>query len=249
MDGPAMFCVLIPDGYMDNKVKDSNKCTRFESIDWFLANMHPPKNGAVFSLYSYESADDDLQNRYSASCIWPFNEKYRWVGGGDYITLQRVEQSIAEKPHGRSQHYGNGGTAVHNISKLTDYDVKLIDYTMSEDEMFSLMKYSRLHITYHGASYFTAAASGIPTLCYGTKWGDTGGHLINTATHITIPGTAWNQHIGTRPTKLHQFDWESQSVYQGPQSYVHHLQNDHELMEFLNGAPVQYYRGDYRITD
>ena len=89
IDGPMKYCVILPH-WANTKVKPENASTGYETIEWFLQNMHPPKHGAIFSLYEYEQINHYLTGKWSAQVIWPLRKEYQWTGTGTislYTTL------------------------------------------------------------------------------------------------------------------------------------------------------------------
>ena len=246
LTGPAKICVLFSSYNICNwiRVKESNQSTFYDTVKWFLMNMHPPKYGVVFSIYEYPSDMNEWDSKYSANCLWSFNQHYRWRGDGDYITVHKAENNKSNGLDTLSR------TLVSDIEKYTDVDVKYIDYTMSEDQIFSTIKDSRLHITYHGGTYWSAPLSGVPMLCYGFPRGSVGGklHIKFGGQRAHIDGSSWNNHIGNVCTKLHQYDWTNQRVYQYPQNFVKHVDHN-QLLSYLNNEPIEYYERTHQIID
>ena len=232
------YCVLIPD-HGHRPIKKENKSNAFDTIEWFISNMHPPKGGAIFSIYEYENKEEHLESKWNCQVIWPLKEDLKWVGDGDYITLHDLEPNILNR--GKGSHYLNHPIyeTIVNIEDHARHEVKRIDYTMDEETMFRTLKHSKLHLAFHGATYFTAGMINIPTICYGwqayntfkNQWFKPDGSTQD----VKMQQVSWNNGPCNAPTHVAQYDWETDSVIQAPQQYIIHVEDPNILRGYING--------------
>ena len=247
--GPTKYCVLLPDMAKGPR-KESNASTGHETIEWFIRNLHPPKGGAIFSLYQYKQQHVYYTGKWNTQVIWPLNKDRQWVGDGDYITLQDIEPSIFEKKKGKHHLEHPTYDVIKQIDDLCPYEVKRIDYSMSEDEIFDALKHSKLHLSYHGGTLFTAGMIDIPTVCFGwssgkytAMWDDYG-----KKESVTINITSWNNGTCNPPTKVHHYDWENDRATQRPQNYLMNCDNPRQLTAYVTGfEPITWFNRTYQL--
>lgn len=234
---PMKYCVLLPRICANYPIKPENSFTGMDTITWFIENLHPPRGGAIFTFYYYEEQGTEFVAPWSTQVIWPLNKEYQWVGDGDYITLHDIEPSIMNRKKGK--HHLNHKTyeVIKDIDNICPYDVKRINYAMGEDEIFKILKHSRLHVSYHGGTVFSAGMINIPTICFGWRGYDTKGHWNNNGEvkEITIQQTSWNSGTTNPPTQIHQYDWKKEKVMQGPQNYLINVDNINILKGYIMG--------------
>lgn len=232
---PKKFCVMIPKLESNKPSKPENKSTGLDTITWFIENLHPPKGGAIFSLYEYEEKNYEVTGKWSAQVIWPLNKNRQWVGGGDYITLHDIEPAVTNDKKGK--HYSTHPTrqVIEEIDSICPYKVRRINYIMDEEEIFEILKYSKFHISYHGGTMFTAGMINIPTICYGwpTRKVNTHWHIDGKWHKEQINQTSWNDGTCNPVGRVHQYDWDKDRVIQKPQSYLINVSNPIELKSYI----------------
>lgn len=221
------FSVLLPEDVVFNKVREPNKFSMYDTVKWFLNNMHPPTAGVGFSVYFYPQHDITRSFRYNANTIWPLAEKWQWVGDGDYITVHKLPDFLNDQT---DRCIGPTKDLVDNLHVMTDLEVMYIDYTLGEDYIFSVLKHSKGHITYHGGMYFSAGMIGIPTLCYGFDWPDYHARWDDKI----AKGSSYGQGLGNVPTKIHQYDWVNNKAIQDPQKYITHAKTVEKLISWIS---------------
>lgn len=245
-NGPIHLAVLVPSDCHD-KVNPINNYTKYQSLRWFAENIQPPSCGVVFSFYMYD-IKDEVNPRYYAGSIWPLNKSRQWIGDGDYITVHNVERSILHKHYGKNTKEHPTQDVIDNIRDHVTCDVKFIDYRLGEELMFETLKHSKLHITYHGGSYWSAGMINIPTICYGKSYGEIEGNYMGER-HL-IEASAWNSGVGTVATKVHQYDWDTEKAVQKPQSYITHTVDVIEFKEYLRGyKSLKLFNGTYDFME
>jgi len=249
IDGPMKYCVILPH-WANTKAKETNASTGYDTIEWFLQNMHPPKHGAIFSLYEYEQINHYLTGKWSAQVIWPLRKKYQWTGTGNYITLHDIEPATLTRRKGafiaKTPAYKS---VIKNIDEISEYEVRRVDYRMGEEELFTTLKFSKLHLSYHGGSLFTAGMVGTPTINYG--WSSSGyseGDIKETGETVKIQRTSWNAGTCNPVTQVHQYDWNKKQAAQLPQNYLIHVDNVHELESYIRGfKPIKFYNREHQL--
>ena len=234
---PAKYCVLIPKHCANKPSKPENSSTGLDTISWFIENLHPPRGGAIFSFYTYDETNTGLVGAWNAQVIWPLNKERQWVGDEDYITLHDVEPAILSRRKGNIYTNHKAYEVIKDIDNICPYEVKRVDYTMAEEEIFKTLKHSRLHIAYHGATVFTAGMIDIPTICFGWPTRNIVGDWNNygEVKTITVKETSWNDGTCNPQTQVHQYDWDKDRVIQGPQNYVINVDNPFELKSYIMG--------------
>ena len=255
---PYKICVLIRKGLVGLKYNHLNESTVDETIMWFAKNWHAPKCGVIFSFYEYDDLFGyEIVQPLMTQVIWPLNSELQARRDGNYITYQKYPDALKGR---YSQKYmesieSRQLSVIENIQKLSSYEVKEIDYAMSEDEMTELLLHSKMHFTYKGATYFLAACMNLPTVCYGdppimshvSKWWEYGEYHEE-----SIPITLWGDHgygACLPTTRVGQYDFERHSVVQRPQGYVYHARNPLELEGIIKGFPFEINHKEYSVDD
>lgn len=218
------FAVILPES-ANRKVKEENLFSRYDTVNWFLTNIHPPCKGIGFSVYFYPD-EVSLNFRYNANTIWPLAEQWRWKGDGDYITVHKLPKFLYDQV---DRCVGPTRDFIEDIENKVNIKVVEIDYTIGEEKIFNLLKHSKCHITYHGGMYFSTGMIGIPTLCYGFDWPDYAGRWDDKV----AKGSSYGQGLGNVPTKIHQYDWETRRAIQDPQTHITHTKGIDGVLEFI----------------
>tara|TARA_R110000868_G_scaffold100_1_gene1020 strand:- start:25 stop:981 length:957 start_codon:yes stop_codon:yes gene_type:complete len=252
---PIKYCVLVPAKFIDLKVKETNINTKYDTLLWFIKNLHPPACGAILSIYEYDNADTIRNGRYYPGCIWPLNKDRQWIGDGDYITLHSLEPALLDLPVGNIISSHPTQPIINTLESYSPIEIKRIDYTMGEEHIFNLLKHSKLHITYHGATYFSAGMIDIPTICYASEvWplkvnGNYKDYITGERTRIYIDNTSWNYtNGGSVPTRLHQYSFNMNRAIQAPQRFVKHVTIPKDLIDYVMGIKsLEFFNRTYNF--
>lgn len=233
---PRKICILVSEHILNIPAKPQNKSKSIDTLDWFLNNIEPPKCGLIVSVYSVDNKMRWIEDRWSAQCIWPLKKEWQWKGGGKYITLQDSEPNVSVRKQEMVDNHPTRETIL-NIDNISFLPVKRINYTMSEEEIFTLLKYSHLNLSYHGGTYYTAGMIGCPTI--GLYWDHHPKILARyhednmDLTDVYVEHTSWNLGIANSKARVLQYDYET--VKHRPQSYLKHVTTNVELLTYLKG--------------
>jgi len=229
---PRKLCILVDEDILHGKAKPENESTSYEQLDWFLNNIEPPMYGMIVTVYSHKVIKT-IEDRWSAQTIWPLKKEWQWEGGGGYFTLQDMEDGVSTRKKGTKMTHETTDI-IDNIYEHSVLPVVKIDYKMSEEKLFKTLKYSNLNFAYHGGTYYTAGMIGCPTV--GLYWNQnqkvpTQYYVDKTEKYDTVEYTSWNLGIGNTEGKVLQYDFNT--VYQRPQTYLKHVSMKSELLSYL----------------
>jgi len=216
---PQVINVFIPERFIGLKLHPRNINTCDQHLIYFMENFVPPAPGVAFKVYTFNEIDGRVQAPWNAKCIWPF--KQQWIGDGDYITLQKHGETIlSKKTHLFRDIARRSGQVdiINNIERYSEYPVKEISYTMTEEDFFNTLIHSKKHYTYMGSSYYSAALINCPTICFGFP---------------TDMPSIWGHDMGNGFKNICQYDFNK--VYNGPTTYVSHTNSVNELKGHLLG--------------
>jgi hypothetical protein len=238
---PYKLTICLYKGLFDKKVKPSNKSTIGDTLIFFLNNLLPPDNGMIVSIYESETMENKIKIDEHFKYFVPFKEEMKWVGDGDYITLHDIEDGVSDiRKDTLKKSFPKHLETIKNIDDISIYPVKRINYKMTEEEMFSLLKHTKFHLTYPGATYFSAGLINCPTIgIYIEKqvikirnW------LSKDREIITIEETV-HERVSTMQDRgiFHAYGWDDRndkSIKMQRQNYLKHVTND-ELVCYLKG--------------
>lgn len=248
-DYPGHTRILIPTNHINLKSQDHFKNSTLESVEWFLNNLIPPPGGLIISIYFYKNLYPGINNPFHAWCIWPL--KQRWLGDGDYVTVNNIIKfpkgaNGTSKNIERARHLGHLDL-IENIKSLCPYPVKEINYG-NEELSVNLLRHSKRHFTYLGASYTLAALLDIPTVVYGypCEPENSKGSIYDMKTKfedrkiqrksIEFQKSLYNNSMGGSsggPARIFHFDLKSNLCIQKPQTYVRHAWDKEELLGYI----------------
>ena len=233
LNEPRKICILVDKKIINEKAKKENKSTGIDMLDWFINNIQPTINGLIISIYSHKITVPYVEDRWSASTIWPLKKEWQWEGGGGYFTLQDMEDGVSTRKKGMKMTHETVDI-IDNIYEHSALPVVKIDYKMSEEKLFKTLKYSNLNFAYHGGTYYTAGMIGCPTV--GLYWNQN--QKVSTQYYVdkkekydTVEFTSWNLGIGNTEGKVLQYDFNT--VFQRPQTYLKHVSIKSELLSYL----------------
>ena len=255
---PYKICILIRTGLIGHKYSKANESTVDQTIMWFAKNWLPPSCGVIFSFYEYDDLFGvEIQQPIMTQVIWPLNDKLQSKRDGGYITYQKFPDALLKRYSHKYENAKETGqlNIIDDIEALSPYPVKEIDYSMSEDEIAELLKHSKMHFTYQGATYFMAAIMNVPTVCYGSptymshpsKWWEYG-EFHEESVQVTMWG---NYNYGARipTTKIGQYDFKKQSAVQRPQRYLYHSMTPEDLEGIIKGFAMTVNHVEYSVDD
>ena len=170
---------------------------------------------------------------------------------GNYITLHDIEPVTLTRRKGAyiAETSAYKKNVIKNIDEISEYEVRRVDYRMEEEELFKTLKFSKLHLSYHGGSLFTAGMVGTPTINYGWKSGGYSvGDVKETGETVKLTRTSWNTGTCNPVTQVHQYDWNKKQATQLPQNYLIHVENTLELnLTFRGFKPISLYSREYQL--
>lgn len=156
----AIYCLK---DYIEKKINQKNANTIKDTFWFYMQNMHPPKNGMIISFYSTETMNKVIHPLEDFKHYWPLKKEWQWIGDGDYITFQDVEEgSSSYISHQFLSHRNRQITK--DIDEHSVYPVKRISYKTADDEMFELLKHAKFHVSYPGGTYYSGQMIGVPTI-------------------------------------------------------------------------------------
>jgi len=226
------LCILVDEDILYKKCKKENESTGIQQLNWFLNNIEPPMYGMVVSVYSHKVIKT-IEDKWSAQTIWPLKKEWQWEGGGGYFTLHDLEGGVSTRKKGMKITHKTTDI-IDNINEHSVLPVVKIDYRMSEEKLFKTLKYSNLHFAYNGGTYYSAGMIGCPTV--GLYWE----HIQRIQTEWyendkekkgNVEFTCWNLGATNPEGKVLQYDFNT--VYQRPQTYLKHVSTKSELLCYL----------------
>ena len=173
---PYKVCLCFPDNKIDRKKKETDSESIYDRLVWYIKNMHPPKNGIIFSMYIIEGKWQRFEKvPWAINSVWPF--KRQWKPLDQYVTLQTVEPDTysdrrMHEPQ-RVDHVNAAIQALESFNTCLPYiesycnannlEIKYVDYTMPYDDIYELILGSNCHFSYPGATMYFAMACGTLT--------------------------------------------------------------------------------------
>ena len=224
------------------RTNPSHKNTTIETLEWLLNNFTPPLGGMVVSIFSYDNLYPGLDNPCPSWAIWPL--KQRWIGDGDYVTLERIGPKSSPKKIQASKEIGHWDL-IQNIEKYCPYPVKEIGYGNEEASVDALI-HSKRHFSYHGGSYALAALVDAPTVTYGSPMmpGPSRGSIFDMKTTyedrkmqkkaiVYQKGLYQSGSMHGSPARVYHYDIERKMCLQKPQTFARHAWNAEELLGYI----------------
>tara|TARA_B100000579_G_scaffold438035_1_gene471176 strand:- start:6535 stop:7677 length:1143 start_codon:yes stop_codon:yes gene_type:complete len=180
------FSVLIPNkifrestGRYHTDTGDMVKNSLYIRVEEIIKKLRPVGNTTRFDIYHYHLRDELLSHQPQYSYIWPFKKNWKWVGDGDYITVDLPPQGYIDdlKDMGRfegsvlnSPQYKK---VITKIEKICPLKVKYVNIDRrageNTNDVIELMKHSKRHFTYKTGTIVLAGMMDIPTIIYGTN--------------------------------------------------------------------------------
>jgi len=212
------------------KIEDPE--THYHRVKWFYKNAVPPRNGMIVSFYEAKNLVYDVATQYSFDYIWPFKKK--WIGDGDYVTFQRLEEAVLYAPWHKNHAKDSYGLQEKLISLLKSegYKIKFVDYTTALDDLYQTLISSKCHFTYPGSSYTVAVALGMPVAAYSKRakryssyeaktYYNIHGNPVKITHHLPYGGTT----PGSPPLYMSNYAYDDEGKVYGIAGYPTNISN------------------------
>lgn len=161
---PQRICVLIA-VWPDEKRKEENAESVFDTLVYFIENMKNPTNGAIVSIYYCDNMFGDISEEWVHGNFWPFQKQ--WDPQNQYITIHKCEPFMSKRRKDKTlTHEETVLPIIENLAHDYGLSIKPIDYTMTAKEIVETMTYSNYHFSYQGGTWFMASMIGIPSLAW-----------------------------------------------------------------------------------
>lgn len=237
-DKPFRISVLWP-VWPDAKRKWEDKESAYEKMIWWFHNLKAPTNGLVVTFYNTKNvAKKRMPTFWSTNHLWPTEKQ--WEPKGKYVTLQDIEHLIGNKL--TKQYYLDNDKKYRDIikkyAKDKNLEIKNVNYSMTNDEVYDLLLGSNYHFSYYGATYWFAASLNTPTICYMSTakfhpqrrlhWDDRKNEYIEE--EYTFP--SWGE-MKINSVDITQFDLNLNRIYTGPVRYMKGVNSPKEFKKIL----------------
>lgn len=230
-DEPFHISILWPK-HLDKKRKEENADTAYETVLYFVENMMAPRNGAIISIYHAHELKPWNTTQWRHSQIWPFEKQ--WDPQNEYITIHKVEPLMSPSRIKKvTRHEKRILPRIESEAEKYGFDIKYIDYTMPTKEIVETMTKSNYHFCYSGATMYTAAMIGIPSLSWHNY-----PQITNEVQEIRNLNNEIERHlvqVGTwgvmsnHNGKIRQYDFDNKCVNNFPNQNQRHLENDWDV--------------------
>lgn len=216
------------------KRKKENKESAYDALVWFIENMLDPKNGAIVSIYRCLKQNVHQGEQWRHSQIWPL--KQRWSPQKQYISVHKTEPEMSTSRISKVKDQESFYLPyIKFYANKYGYDIKYVDYTLTVQEIVDIMVQSDWHFCYSGATMYTAAMIGIPTLAWHHlydvdsnwwKWRDYDDwRKVN---ETLVQETPWGK-MSTHPGKIKQYIFENERVETRPLTGNRHIENEEDI--------------------
>jgi len=127
------------------KLYEKYKDADAESVIERLLYLNNAMEGDNLKIHFNGNAEKVDVNKFSGSLpVWKFKD--RWIGNGDYITVQKIEPAFAERCYDWEE------WRKVDIEVPPGIDVVYLDYTMPIKKVHHLLKYAIHHYGYPGSN-------------------------------------------------------------------------------------------------
>lgn len=166
LTGPKKLCILVPLDLVGYKHKPEDAETCLEGVLWLIENFKVPTCGMVISVYTSPNHERELDSHWTLTNIWTLKET--WQGkNSNYITVHLPESG--SDVNWNKQNFFALFDPIKKLFTDSGYDVKFITYQNRYDEIHELLKNSKLHISYVGATYIFSSIVKTPTIGLGVN--------------------------------------------------------------------------------
>lgn len=132
----------------NEKLYEKYKDADSESVIERLLYLNDAMEGDNIEIYFDGKAEKvDVMNRKEPMPVWRFKD--RWVGKGNYITVQRLEPEFAKRKYDYEEWKYVQLTA---IDIPLHYKIEYLDYTMPIEKVHQLLKHAIHHYGYPGST-------------------------------------------------------------------------------------------------
>lgn len=156
INSPSTIIYDNPD-ILHEKFKDSDAETVSQRFFYIYDNMEG--NGVQVKFQKEKIKPYDTHYPKESMPVWRF--KKRWVGDGDYITVQNVETKLLKRKGKYA--YEEWRYIPDLLPYLHQYNVKLIDYRTPIEEAHNLLLHAKFHVGYSGSTSHLSGLTETPT--------------------------------------------------------------------------------------
>lgn len=233
-NNPFHISIIWPfETYIKRKIE--NKETAYDALVWFVENMLDPKNGAIVSIYRCSKQIAHQGEQWRHSQIWPL--KQQWSPQRQYISVHKAESGMSKRRIDKVKHQESVYLPlIEFYANKYGYEIKYVDYTLTVQEIVDVMVQSDWHFCYSGATMYTAAMIGIPTLAWHEldnvennlqKWRDyDDSQKVN---YTLVQETPWGL-MSTNPGKIKQYIFENERVETRPLTGNRHIETKEDIL-------------------
>lgn len=236
-DQPYHVSVLWPKNKSWQMYPGKDPESSLDRVKWYFKNLLPPKNGMIVSFYIAEEVNRFLESPWEARYIWP--TKRQWDPKNEYISVQKPENLGSKNRRLDCQkQYDLLMPELEHFAKMTDVNIKFIDYSDSIETWYEVLLNTNYHFSYHGASYYFCSATNTPTVCWTMIEDYTHNFAFqNSKTKSIEPQksliTCWG-NMASHVTNIPQFNpTEHPKVHNKPVEYVTNIKDPEDLKLFL----------------
>ena len=137
------------------KLYEKYKDADAESVIERLLYLNNAMEGDNLKIHFNGNAEKVDVNKFSGSLpVWKFKD--RWVGNGDYTTVQKLEPEFAKRKYDWEE------WKYVDISVPPDLNVAYLDYTMPIADVHKYLKHAKRHYGYPGSTSHIAGLVGTP---------------------------------------------------------------------------------------
>lgn len=223
---------------LHDKRKEENSQTSFEIFKYYLSLFKAPRNGAIVSIYHCRNMPAQLGEQWRHSQIWPFARQ--WDPQGTHVTVHRVEPNMSSaRKMPTLLHEDWCLKEVKRFSKAFGYEIRYVDYTQPIESIIDNMTTAEYHFSYLGATWFTAAQIGIPSLAWHNhqyvptfprKYRD----IDNNLHEEFVQQNAWGS-MSTHNGKIRYYDHALQRVINKPNQQQLLINSEKDIMKAFEG--------------
>lgn len=162
-----------------DKYKIQDHETSMDRIEWIIHNFQPPSIQLIISIYVSDTVRP-VESGFFTSTVWPLRKRWNIENTKKKVTCQEIEGN--NNSYWKLRHTYSLIDLTKNLADHYEYDIEFINYTYNYEDVLKHLLESKIHFGYIGASYFIAAAAGVPTLGFGMQYNEVehNGELIRT---------------------------------------------------------------------
>lgn len=182
---PFRVSIIVPLYYLaKHKPKDTE--IGLYRLEWYIKNMIPPDLPMIFTFY-YSKREVYLTNR-ERGWLWPL--QYQWDPNKteDYVTVQ-LPEVYATPPSNKQRQ--NWEAPLAYFEATCPHPIKYIGYHTPIDEAYNLLKHTKYHFSYFGATYYLAQMMKVPSIIMGFDFQEIEAEIWLTHERVIIHNSVW----------------------------------------------------------